>query len=93
MNETIKERQQKEVDDNYKYFKSLAKEEIQDHVGKYALLQKRSIVAYFTTYRDALYAGRILAKNDKNDDVFFSIQKVEDSIQHLGWFSSIDNKK
>lgn len=85
MSETMQQKQQREVDNNYAYFKTLPPEEIQEHMGQYALLKNKSVAAYFSTYRDALYAGRLLAKDDR----LFSIQKVGESVQHLDWFSSI----
>ncbi len=69
--EMDKNRIQKEVDDNFEFFKSKLNEIITDHEGKFALIKNQEIKGYFDKSGDALVAGK-----KKYPDGVFSIQEV-----------------
>lgn len=82
----MRERQQKQVDENYKVFLQRLQEDdefYQRNYGKYALMRDCKIVDLFDSWQDARKTAMLLYKADK----LFSIQKVDDAPIDLGFYS------
>ncbi len=75
---------QKEVNDNYEFFKKEEPKLKKHYSGKYALLRKKKIIAFYDTVGDADTTGTTFFK-----DQLFSIQKVNQKPLNLGIFSCI----
>jgi len=73
---------QEEVDLNYEFFKTQLATISKQYWGKYALLRDRVIIAFFDTIQDAQTSGRTMYQ-----DGLFSVQKVTDQVDDLGYFS------
>jgi hypothetical protein len=71
-----------EVDRNYDFFQRNLSGFLKDHAGQYALLKSASVVAFHDGPGDAYRAG--LAQFC---DRIFSIQKVTDEVEDLGFMS------
>lgn len=80
--EEQRERQQREVDDNYAAFRGMLDGLMADHAGRYALMKDRKVVAIFDTFGDARTAG-----NMHCSDRVFSIQEITRNVLHLGRWS------
>lgn len=77
-------RQQQEVDKNYETFRAELPALLKSHAGKFALMKDGEIVEFYDTAGDAWRTG-----NQRYADGIFSIQKVTDSIDDLGYFSHV----
>ena len=75
---------EKEVKDNYEYFKKEEPKFKRHYSGKYALLRKKKIIAFYDTVGDASVTGRTFF-----EDQLFSIQKVNERPLNLGIRSCI----
>ena len=75
---------EKEVKDNYEYFKKEEPKFKRLYSGKYALLRKKKIIAFYDTVGDASVTGRTFF-----EDQLFSIQKVNERPLNLGIRSCI----
>jgi len=80
--DTYKERQEKQLVDNFSAFQTMLPSIITEHEGKFALMRDGTIIGYFSSRDDAREAGRILYK-----DKIFSIQQVTDQKLDLGYHS------
>lgn len=82
----MRERQQKQVDDNYDAFQLRLQDSnfYQQHYGKYALMHDSKIVDLFDSWQDAHKAAKLLYKKETE---LFSIQKVDDTPIDLGFYS------
>lgn len=70
------------VDQNFEAFQKELPQLLQAHRGKYALLRDGKTVEFFDSMRDALIYGR-----DNYPDERYSVQKVTDTPEDLGYFS------
>ena len=70
------------VDRNFEAFQKQLPELLKTQRGKYALLRDQKVVEFFDSVRDALIYGR-----DNYSDEAFSVQKVTDAPEDLGYFS------
>ncbi len=75
---------EKEVKDNYEFFKKEEPKFKRLYSGKYALLRKKKIIAFYDTVGDADTTGTTFFK-----DQLFSIQKVNERPLNLGIRSCI----
>ncbi len=75
---------EKEVKDNYEFFKKEEPKLKKYYSGKYALLRKKKIIAFYDTVGDADTTGTTFFK-----DQLFSIQKVNERPLNLGIRSCI----
>jgi hypothetical protein len=71
-----------EIDRNLERFLAILPALLPDHAGEYALLRHGEVVSFFPSALDAQIAGNL-----GFDDGLFSIQPVDDSAGHLGYFS------
>lgn len=78
------ERQQKEVNENYKAFKKQLPNLPSRHWGMHALMKNQKIVGFFDTDADAMRTGNLLY-----EDGYFSIQKVTNEIIDFGFQSRL----
>ncbi|MCY4576935.1 MAG: hypothetical protein OXB96_00670 [Candidatus Kaiserbacteria bacterium] len=74
-----KERLQKEVDDNYSFFKRHKNEISPEYAEKFVLIRQQKFIDYYSTKEDAITAGR-----SEYEDGLFSVQKVSDEMVDLG---------
>ena len=81
-NETIKDRQQKQVDKNYEAFRRLDDEFFHRHYGRYALMRDQEVVEIFDSWQDARKTAILLY-----EDKLFSIQQVDKAPLDLGFYS------
>lgn len=82
----LRERQQKQVDDNYEAFLQRLKvgdDFYQKNYGKYALMHDSEIIDVFDSWQDARKAAKLLYKKGE----LFSIQKVDTMPIDLGFYS------
>ena len=70
------------VDRNFESFQKELPELLKTHRGKYALIRDEKVVEFFDSVRDALIYGR-----DNFSDEAYSVQKVTDTPEDLGYFS------
>ena len=77
-----KERQEKQVDDNFSVFQERLPKIIETHRGKFALMRDGVIQGYFSSRDDAREAGRVSYK-----DNIFSVHQVTDEKVDLGYYS------
>ena len=76
--------QQKQVDDNFIFFKEwMKKGESKDNLGKFALIKDKEIKGFYSTWDDANNAGKLAYKASP-----FSIQKIEENAINLGYYSA-----
>lgn len=73
---------QKQVDDNFKAFNEILPTILDAKRNQYALMKDCEIIEYFSTFKDADKAGKLLYP-----DHVFSVQKVTDEVINLGTFS------
>jgi hypothetical protein len=73
---------QDEVDKNYEAFKLLLPELVRNYKGQYALMRKGELVQIYSSASDALNTGQKFY-----EDGLFSIQKITDEPEDLGFFS------
>lgn len=71
-----------EVEKNFSAFQKLLPSIIGSHAGKYAVLRNQNVIEYFDTVGDAVTYAR-----DHYEDGLYSVQKVTDQIENLGYFS------
>ena len=79
----FKDQQQAESDNNYDFFLNEIKKDnqiLKDNAGKYALLRKKQIIGFFSTWGDAYQSGTIAFR-----DKVFSIQEVVIDTVKLGF--------
>lgn len=83
---TIREQQQKQVDENYAAFLQRLQDSefYRQHYGKYALMHDRKIVDLFDSWDDAHKTAKLLYTKANE---LFSIQKVDDAPVDLGFYS------
>ncbi len=79
MNKSDKERIQKEVDQNYDFFKTQLPEFIKEHKGEFALLRHQKIIQFFPDAKDAFFFGQ-----EEYPDDMFSIQEITNEPVRLG---------
>lgn len=79
-----RDRQQQEVNKNYKAFVKQLPELLDRRPGMHALMKDQKIVAFFDTDADAMRAGNLLY-----EDGFFSIQKVTNEVIDFGFQSTL----
>lgn len=82
MSDDLVKRQEEEVRENFKVFQKILPEILDEHEGEFALMRNRKIVGFYDSHDDAFAMGF-----EKFDDGVFSVQKVTDSPDDLGWFS------
>jgi hypothetical protein len=70
------------VDRNFEALQKQLPALLQTHRNKYALLRDETIVEFFDSLRDALIYAR-----DKFPDKAYSVQKITDTPEDLGYFS------
>ena len=70
---------QKEVDDNYEFFKKRLPQLIKEHDGQFVLIRHKEIVGYFNSNIDALLKGK-----NKYSDEIYSIQEITTIKPSLG---------
>ncbi len=75
---------QKEVDDNFAYFKTHFEEFKKTHFQEFALLHHQQIIDFFASENDALKTG---LQNYKEGN--FSVQQVTDAKIDLGYQSYV----
>jgi hypothetical protein len=71
-----------EIDRNLERLLKALPDLMPDHGGQYALMRHGDIVDFFSDALDAQIAGNL-----KFDDSIFSIQRVQDAPEQLGYFS------
>ncbi|MGB0719912.1 MAG: hypothetical protein ACPGRX_05535, partial [Bdellovibrionales bacterium] len=75
---------QQEIDQNFKAFEKLLPELIKNHRGEYVLMRQKKPIEFFNTVQEAiLYADKKFA------DRLFSIQRIKQKPEDLGWFSHV----
>ncbi|MGR3984658.1 MAG: hypothetical protein OD817_05305 [Gammaproteobacteria bacterium] len=79
---SMRERQQKQVDDNYAAFQKLDDRFFEEHYGKYALMRDCKVVEVFDSWQDARKTAMLLYT-----DKHFSLQKVDKAPIDLGFYS------
>jgi len=80
----IVEKAQKEVDDNYVFFKENVQEWKKNYFGKFALLHERKIIDFFDSENDAVKVGM----KDYGEGCF-SVQQIDDKVIDLGYQSNV----
>ena len=70
---------QKEVDQNYEFFKKNKDSIDRKDFDKFVLIKNKEFLGFYTTEEDAITAGRSQFK-----DGVFSVQKVSDEVTNLG---------
>ena len=73
---------QKEVDENYSFFKRHKNKIASEHADKFVLIRNQEFIDFYSTKEDGMTAGRSQYK-----DGLFSVQKVSDDIVDLGSIS------
>jgi hypothetical protein len=82
-NEQRRQKIQKEVDDNYTFFKTKLSDLLLSNLGQYVLLHNCQIIDFFDTFNDAKkYADAIYI------DHIYSIQKIEYENLNLGYIGT-----
>ena len=74
-----KEKIQREVDENYKFFCEHKSEIDAENSDKFVLMRHRGFLGFYSTKEDAITAG-----TSQFEDGIFSVQKVSDDIVDLG---------
>lgn len=74
--------QQTEVDQNYEEFRKLLPTLLPVHANKFALMQDRKILGFYSTSQDAMSAAESFLAGK-----LYSVQRVTDSAVDLGFFS------
>lgn len=78
-----------EIDRNLEKFLEILPQLSRDHLGKWALLRRGSVVGFYQSAMDAQIAGNV-----EFDDEMFSIQPVTTEPEELGYFSyAVDQRK
>lgn len=75
---------QKEIDRNYDYFITILPDLMKSYRNKYALIKEKKVVAIYDTMLDARTTGDKFIK-----DGIFSIQKIDDHVVDLGYYSHV----
>ena len=78
--DNYRERQQREVDQNYEAFRKMLPYLLKQHPRKYALMRDKKVIGVFETSNDSYEAARLLY-----EDGIFSVQKIDDRPIDLGW--------
>jgi hypothetical protein len=73
-----------ELERNFYAFMQLLPGLLPEHEGQFALMREGKVIAYHTTSRDAVIAGR----RQFGDDLF-SVQQVRRTEADFGWFSRV----
>jgi hypothetical protein len=73
----------REVDSNFDYFQRHLADYLSEHLGEYALLRKKAVVAFFRSPGEADREGR-----RRYRDGIYSIQQVADDPVDLGLYSN-----
>ncbi len=71
-----------EIDRNLRILADLLPQLIPDHDGDHALMRNGTIIDFFRDPLDAQIAG-----NQQFQDTLFSIQRVQNEPEHLGYFA------
>ena len=80
---TISEKIEEEVKENYQFFKEKLPELMTEHKGKFLVLRNRKIEGYCNTHEEA-----VLKAKEEFPDGLYSIQQVSDKEVDLGFISS-----
>lgn len=72
----------KEVDDNYEAFLQMLPAILPQHRNKYALIKNKKVIGFYSTLEDAHTTATTFYPSEP-----FSIQKVTDIPEDLGFFS------
>jgi hypothetical protein len=83
----ITEEKRSALERNFYAFMQLLPQLLQDHEGQFALMRDGNVVAYHTSSRAALLAGR----RQFSDDLF-SVQQIRRTEADFGWFSRVPTK-
>ena len=75
---------EKEVSENYKYFKKMQAKWLDGHLSDYALIHKQKLVAFFESEKDAVHTG-VRDYGWGN----FSVQSVRNEPVDLGHQSNV----
>ena len=67
---------------NYDAFKEELPTLLREHRNKFALMRDGEVVGFFDSSRDAALVG-----NSRYDDGIYSVQKVTDQVEDLGYYS------
>jgi hypothetical protein len=78
----MRDQLQVEVDQNYDYFQRHLAGLLKEHAGQYSLLKSAAVVGFYEGPGEAYRAGLALFS-----DEIFSVQKVTDQTDDLGFLS------
>jgi len=79
---TISPEKRKELDRNFEALSRNLNQYLPLHANKYALMRHGEVVEFFLSWEDAYKTGKLLY-----DDDLFSIQKVSNRTEDLGFHS------
>jgi hypothetical protein len=71
-----------EIDRNLQRLSEILPDLMREHEGQYALMRHGVVVDFFDDVLDAQIAG-----NQRFDDSIFSVQRVQEAAEQLGYFS------